>query len=56
MLVREKLETRALSGDVDRGSFVALGLDYLQRVSEPDTITPDPGDETGFALAELGAP
>ena len=56
LLVRKKLETRALSGDVDRGSFVALGLDYLQRVSEPDTITPDPGDETGFALAELGAP
>ena len=56
MLVREKLETRALSGDVDRASFVALGLDYLQRVSEQATITSDPGDETGFALAELDVP
>ena len=55
MLVREKLETRALTADVDRAAFVSLGLDYLQRVSEPATVTAEPGDEATFMLAEPDA-
>jgi hypothetical protein len=51
MLVREKLETRVLSSDLDREQFVALGLDYLQRVSEPTALTPEPGAEAGFMLS-----
>ena len=50
MLVREKLEQRVLTSDVDRASFVALGMDYLQRVSEPAAIAADPGAEAGFML------
>ncbi len=56
MLVREKLETRVLSNDLDRQQFVALGLDYLQRVSEPTTLTPEPGAEAGFMLTGPDAP
>ncbi len=56
MLVREKLETRVLSNDLDREQFVALGLDYLQRVSEPATMTPEPGAEAGFMLTGPDAP
>jgi DNA repair protein SbcD/Mre11 len=56
MLVKEKLESRALTADVDRTVFVSLGLDYLQRVSEPAAIAPEPGDEAGFMLVEPGAP
>ena len=51
MLVREKLETRVLPGDVQRDAFVALGLDYLQRVSEPSVMAQDAGNEAGFLLA-----
>ncbi|HYW50164.1 MAG TPA: DNA repair exonuclease [Gemmatimonadaceae bacterium] len=50
MLLRAKLETRVLSSDVDRASFVALGLDYLQRVTEPAAIAPEPGAESSFML------
>jgi DNA repair exonuclease SbcCD nuclease subunit len=56
MLVREKLETRVLSNDLDREQFVALGLDYLQRVSEPTALTPDADAEAGFMLAGRDAP
>lgn len=56
MLVRSKLESRVLSGDMNRDAFVALGLDYLQRVSEPVAIAPDPGAEAGFMLTEPDAP
>ena len=56
MLVREKLETRVLSNDLDREQFVALGLDYLQRVSEPTALTPEPGAEAGFMLSGPDAP
>jgi DNA repair protein SbcD/Mre11 len=56
MLVKEKLEARVLTADVDRAAFVALGLDYLQRVSEPIAIAPDPGAEAGFMLVEPDAP
>ncbi len=55
MLVREKLETRVLTADVDRAAFVSLGLDYLQRVSEPATVLADPGDEATFMRAEPDA-
>ena len=55
MLVREKLETRPLTADVDRAAFVSLGLDYLQRVSEPLALGTDSGDEVGVLLAESDA-
>ncbi len=55
MLVREKLETRVLTADVDRAAFVSLGLDYLQRVSEPATVLAAPGDEATFMRAEPDA-
>ncbi len=50
MLVREKLETRVLPGDIEREGFVTLGLDYLARVSEPSPMTPEPGAEASFVL------
>ena len=50
MLLRDKLESRVLTTDVDRASFVALGLDYLQRVTEPAALTSEPGSESGFML------
>jgi len=56
MLVREKLETRVLSNDLDRAAFVALGMDYLLRVSEPTALTQEPGGETGFMLTGPDAP
>jgi DNA repair protein SbcD/Mre11 len=56
MLVREKLETRTLSNDVDRASFVELGLDYLQRVSEPTAVNPEAPADGGALLAERDAP
>ena len=56
MLVREKLEGRVLTTDVDRAAFVALGLDYLQRVTEPSAISMEPGAEAGFMLAAPDAP
>ena len=56
LLVREKLETRVLATEVDRAAFVALGLEYLQRVSEPVAVAPEPGAEAGFMLAEPDAP
>ncbi len=56
MLVREKLEGRPLTADVDRESFVSLGLDYLQRVSEPTTVATEQGAEADFMLASPDAP
>jgi DNA repair exonuclease SbcCD nuclease subunit len=51
MLLKDKLEQRPLTGDVDRVAFVTLGLSYLERVSEPTAFTPEPGTEAGFMLA-----
>ncbi|MCC7051620.1 MAG: DNA repair exonuclease [Gemmatimonadaceae bacterium] len=56
MLLRDKLTSRVLSHDIDRAAFVALGLDYLQRVSEPAALTPEPGSEAGFMLVVPDAP
>ena len=56
MLVRGKLEGRVLAADVDRDAFVALGLDYLQRVSEPAPLAHAAADDTDFLLAEPDAP
>jgi DNA repair exonuclease SbcCD nuclease subunit len=56
MLLREKLEGRVLTSDLDRPQFVALGLEYLQRVSEPATLAAEPGAEAGFMLAGPDAP
>ena len=56
MLVRDKLERRVLAADVDRDAFVALGLDYLQRVSEPAPLAHAAADDTDFLLAEPDAP
>ena len=56
MLVREKLESRVLGSDVDRPAFVALGMDYLQRVTEPTAVTAEPGAEAGFTLSGPDAP
>jgi hypothetical protein len=56
MLVREKLETRVLPGDIEREAFVGLGLDYLQRVSEPSPMTPEPGADTDFVLTSHDTP
>jgi len=53
MLLKEKLEQRPLSNDVDRPAFVALGLQYLERVSEPAALMPDPERETGFMLTAM---
>lgn len=48
MLLRDKLETRALTSEVNRDAFVALGLDYLQRVSEPVAIAHTAAAESDF--------
>ncbi|MDZ7630847.1 MAG: DNA repair exonuclease [Gemmatimonadaceae bacterium] len=56
MLLREKLVTRVLPGDVEREAFVALGMDYLQRVTEPSATVPEPGAEAEFVLAAPDAP
>jgi hypothetical protein len=50
MLLREKLEQRPISHDVDRLAFVSLGMGYLERVSEPAALTPEPEPEAGFML------
>ncbi len=50
MLLKDKLEARPLSRDVDRAAFVALGMGYLERVSEPAAVMPEPGAEAGFML------
>ncbi len=56
MLVREKLETRVLTSDIDRPNFVALGLDYLQRVSEPAASVSEPEAGTPFFFDAPDAP
>ncbi len=50
MLLREKLEQRPISNDVDRMAFVSLGMSYLERVSEPAALTTEPETEAGFLL------
>jgi len=50
MLLREKLQTRPISNDIAREAFVTLGMDYLQRVSEPLAAAPEPGAEASFML------
>lgn len=50
MLLREKLEQRPISNDVDRAAFVSLGMGYLERVSEPVALTAEPELESGFML------
>jgi exonuclease SbcD len=52
MLLREKLEQRPISNDVDRMAFVSLGMSYLERVSEPAALTAEPESETGFMLTD----
>lgn len=39
-VLREKLETRPLSADVDRAAFVALGLEYLAQADATATAAP----------------
>jgi hypothetical protein len=39
-VLREKLETRPLSGDIDRAAFVALGLEYLANADAATAVTP----------------
>lgn len=56
MLVREKLEGRVIPGDIERSAFVALGLDYLQRVSEPSALAHESSSDAGFLLSEPEAP
>ena len=56
MLVREKLATRVLTSDIDRAAFVALGLDYLHRVSEPIAVASEPDAATSFAFDGSGSP
>jgi DNA repair protein SbcD/Mre11 len=56
MLLRDKLETRALSQDIERSAFVALGLDYLQQVSEPLAAMSEPGGDASVSLMDADAP
>ncbi len=53
MLLKEKLEQRPLSNDVDRPTFVALGMAYLERVSEPAALQPESEREAGFMLTAM---
>jgi len=46
MLVREKLDGRLLSADIDRPTFVSLGMSYLDRVSDAGS---DAGNDATFA-------
>ncbi|MEO8945807.1 MAG: DNA repair exonuclease [Gemmatimonadaceae bacterium] len=39
-VLRDKLETRPLSGDIDRPAFVALGLEYLTQADSSTAVTP----------------
>ena len=50
MLLRDKLEQRPIANDVDRTAFVALGMGYLERVSEPSALTTEPEPDAGFML------
>lgn len=43
MLLRDKLQTRVLSRDVDRAAFVALGMEYLERTADPVLALADGG-------------
>jgi DNA repair protein SbcD/Mre11 len=54
MLVRDKLHSRALTSDIDRDSFVALGMEYLQRVSDQTPVQHDASADAGLMLAEGG--
>lgn len=39
-VLRDKLETRSLSSDIDRPAFVALGLEYLAQADASTAVTP----------------
>jgi DNA repair protein SbcD/Mre11 len=56
MLLRDKLEARVLTADVDRAAFVALGLDYLQRVSEPTAVATEADAGTPFLFDAAESP
>jgi DNA repair protein SbcD/Mre11 len=56
MLVREKLATRVLTSDIDRAAFVALGLDYLHRVSEPTAVASEPDAGAPFVFDGSASP
>ncbi len=56
MLVREKLATRVLTSDIDRAAFVALGLDYLHRVSEPIAVASEPDAGEPFVFDGSASP
>ena len=56
MLLREKLETRVIAGDVDRAGFVALGLEYLERAGDASGSVTELGGEALGTLAAPGAP
>ena len=56
MLLRDKLETRSLTSEVNRNAFVALGLEYLERVSEPVTIAHTTAAESDFLPDQGDAP
>lgn len=43
-VLKEKLETRVLSGGVDRAAFVSLGLEYLGRADKDAAPTPVSAD------------
>ena len=56
MLLKNKLEARPLSRDLERATFVALGMSYLERVSEPAALMAEPGAEAGFMLTSPDEP
>lgn len=56
MLLKDKLEARPLARDVERTTFVALGMSYLERVSEPAALMAEPGAEAGFMLTSPDEP
>ena len=43
-IVRDKLRSRPLEGDIDRDGLVALGLHYLAEAEAAAQIAPDPGE------------
>lgn len=56
MLLRDKLQTRALSRDVDRAAFVALGMEYLERTAEPVLAMADGGVTADVLVEGVGEP
>jgi DNA repair protein SbcD/Mre11 len=56
MLVRDKLESRVITTEIDRAAFVALGMEYLQRVTDVAPTATEPGAEAAFSLSDGDAP